>query len=147
MFNLRILIATIAILVPIQLTAGSPVPKIPKISTTELACLTENIYHEARGEPLAGQIMVGRVTINRKHSGKFPNTICGVVYQPKQFSWTLKKKQRKINKTEWDTAKYAAYSALVDNKRITVMYYHNLTVAPAWGRPYIMKIGNHKFYA
>lgn len=32
---------------------------------------------------------VAIVTINRVKNSKFPGTICDVVYQPKQFSWTL----------------------------------------------------------
>lgn len=129
------------------LSAVPAVPTLPNISSKELTCLTENIYHEARGEPLAGQVMVGKVTLNRKKSGKFPTTICGVVYQPYQFSWTIKKKRKKIHENEWQDAKFAALSALADKRQIPAMYYHNLTVAPAWGRPYLMKIGNHKFYA
>ena len=129
------------------LSAVPAVPTLPNITKAELTCLTENIHYEASGEPLAGQVLVGKVTLNRKHSGKFANTICGVVYQPKQFSWTIKRRKKPINKIEWDTAHYAAISALVDKRNIPVLYYHNLTVAPAWGRPYLMTVGNHKFYA
>ena len=144
---MRIFVAILALIIPLHIAAVPNVPHIPKISNSEFQCLTENIYMESRGEPLQGQIMVGKVTINRKVSGKFPSTICGVVYQPKQFSWTIKKKHKKINQEEWNTARYAAYSALMDKRHIPALYYHNLTVAPAWGRPYLLKINNHKFYA
>jgi hypothetical protein len=59
------------------------------ISGTELACLEKNIYNEARGEIDEGQLAVAFVTLARAQSKGFPSTICGVVYQNKQFSWTF----------------------------------------------------------
>ena len=44
-------------------------------------CLTEVIYFEARGEVVRGQMAVAQVVLNRAFSGKYPNTVCGVVYQ------------------------------------------------------------------
>jgi len=46
-------------------------------------CLTEAIYFEARGEAVRGQIAVAQVVLNRAFSGKYPDTVCGVVYQNK----------------------------------------------------------------
>jgi len=46
-----------------------------------LACLARNVYFEARGEPVAGQYAVAEVTMNRRASGRYSNTVCGVVYQ------------------------------------------------------------------
>ena len=62
------------------------------IAGAELACLEKNIYNEARGEIDEGQLAVAFVTIARAMSKKFPNSICGVVYQNKQFSWTFDRK-------------------------------------------------------
>lgn len=54
----------------------------------ELICLAENIYHEARGQSLEGQVAVAMVTLNRVKSSAFPNTICEVVKQgPLIESW------------------------------------------------------------
>lgn len=55
---------------------------------TEMTCLALNIYHEARGEAPTGQIAVGMVTMNRVANPSYPKSVCAVVYQPKQFSWT-----------------------------------------------------------
>ena len=46
-------------------------------------CLAEAIYFEARGEAVRGQIAVAQVVLNRAFSGKYPDTVCGVVYQNK----------------------------------------------------------------
>lgn len=62
------------------------------ISGAELACLEKNIYNEARGEIDEGQLAVAFVTIARAMSRQYPNSICGVVYQSKQFSWTFDRK-------------------------------------------------------
>ena len=61
----------------------------------QLNCLTQNIYWEAASEPFEGKVAVAQVTLNRVESGKFANTVCGVVYQKNvfyervvcQFSW------------------------------------------------------------
>jgi hypothetical protein len=46
-------------------------------------CLAEAVYFEARGEAVRGQIAVAQVVLNRAFSGKYPDTVCGVVYQNK----------------------------------------------------------------
>ena len=58
------------------------------IQASEIECLAKNIYFESRGEPEAGQFMVGFVTLNRMRDERWPNTICKVVYQRNQFEWT-----------------------------------------------------------
>ena len=54
----------------------------------KIDCMTANIYHEARGESIKGQYAVAHVTMNRVHHEQFPDTVCEVVFQPKQFSWS-----------------------------------------------------------
>ena len=44
----------------------------------QVECLTQNIYHEARGESIEGQYAVGLVTLNRVYSDKFPRRVNGV---------------------------------------------------------------------
>lgn len=60
----------------------------------EFLCLALTIYHEARGVHRKGKVAVAHVVLNRTTSGKFPTTICGVVWQQNkgrpQFSWTTK---------------------------------------------------------
>ncbi len=48
--------------------------------------LANIIYCEAGGEPYEGKLAVGAVVINRVLSGKFPDTVKGVIYQKSQFS-------------------------------------------------------------
>ena len=64
-----------------------PKPLSVVSKATEIDCLARNIYHEARGESLQGQIAVAAVTVNRVLTKGYPSSICQVVYQPYQFSW------------------------------------------------------------
>ena len=61
----------------------------PQVDKEQHKCLAMNIYHEARSESMQGQIAVAQVTLNRVEHDKWPSTICEVVYEPKQFSWTF----------------------------------------------------------
>ena len=54
-------------------------------STEELECLALNIYFEAGVESTAGKLAVANVTINRKNSSDYPDTICGVVKEGKHY--------------------------------------------------------------
>jgi hypothetical protein len=38
-----------------------------------------------QAEPFEGKVAVAQVTLNRVESGKFANTVCGVVYQKNVF--------------------------------------------------------------
>lgn len=51
--------------------------------------MTEALYFEARDQPIEGQIAVAETILNRVESKQFPNSICKVVNQYKQFSYTL----------------------------------------------------------
>ena len=59
------------------------------IDYDELECMALNIYHEARGERIEGQVAVSQVVLNRKKSNFFPNTVCGVIKQAKISRWYL----------------------------------------------------------
>ena len=54
-------------------------------SNVELECLALNIYFEAGVESTAGKLAVANVTINRKNSSDYPNTICSVVKEGKHY--------------------------------------------------------------
>ncbi len=57
----------------------------------ELYCLAQNVYFEAKSEPLAGQYAVADVVLNRVNDTRYPNTICEVVREgPIKESWKTK---------------------------------------------------------
>ena len=127
--------------------------------TSELHCLAQNIYFEARSEPPAGQLAVAAVTLNRVAHPRFPNTICEVVRQGGykrlnrcQFSWWCDGKKDEVrNDTAWETARIVAWiSLLKDNNDPTggALYYHADYVKPKWipEMKRIVKIGRHIYY-
>lgn len=55
---------------------------------SQLSCLADNIYFEARGQGKVGWLAVAFVTVNRMNDSRYPNTICKVVHQaPTRESW------------------------------------------------------------
>ena len=62
----------------------NPIPRRAK-SVAEKRCLAEAIYFEARSEPIRGQLAVAQVVVNRLKNPAYPGTICGVVYQNRQY--------------------------------------------------------------
>lgn len=116
-------------------------------ASSDTKCLAEAIYHEARGESHLGKLAVAQVVINRMRSPKFPKTVCGVVYQPGQFSWTRDK--RLVRRLDVNTVYVAdlALSGEHDLKHFPATYFHNHSVKPRWNNLIKVKvIGHHTFY-
>jgi spore germination cell wall hydrolase CwlJ-like protein len=119
------------------------------VYTNETVCLAKNIYHEARGESILGKLAVAKVTLNRVASGKFKHTICGVVYQRRQFSWTESKYKPILDKSAWLDSLHIAKLLMLNPElsKTQAMYYHNTKVKPNWYQlERVDKIGNHVFY-
>ena len=124
----------------------------PTVDPKQHECLALNIYHEARGERVEGQIAVAQVTINRVKHDEWGSTICEVVYEPKQFSWThLVKDQKPTEGKSWEIAKVIARDVMIGNVEDPTMgavYYHANYVNPSWAEYMDLSkvIGNHLFY-
>lgn len=126
---------------------------------SELHCLAEAIYFEARSEPAAGQAAVAQVVLNRVGSGLYPSTVCGVVFQNRnrrnacQFSFACSGHALKISEPEaWARAVDIAKN-VSDGKTYVAdigdaTHYHANYVRPRWAR-YLKRmdrIGHHIFY-
>jgi len=133
-------------------TAATPEPVQVKIPQRDLKCLAENIYHEARGEGINGMLAVANVTLNRVATTGFPSTVCGVVYQPYQFSWTLIRDQIGIyEKAAYEQSLAIAKYALTTAEDITggALFFHSITIKrPKWTKGYeeALVLNNHIFY-
>lgn len=117
---------------------------------TPLFCLATAIYFEARGEPDLGQKAVAQVVVNRMVDDRYPNTICGVVWEPKAFSFTHDGKSDKMRDPESRSkALQIAKSTLTGGGLgITSTHYHAVYVRPYWRKHYALdgRVGNHIFY-
>jgi len=117
---------------------------------TPLICLATAIYFEARGEPDIGQMAVAQVVVNRMVDDRYPDTICGVVWEPKAFSFTHDGKHDRMTHPESRSkALQIAKSTLRgDGLGITSTHYHTTSVDPFWNEHYSLDglVGNHLFY-
>lgn len=125
-----------------------PVPS--NAQATEFKCMLKNIYHEARGEGVEGMQAVALVTLNRaKQQDK---TVCEVVYQRKQFSWTNTTKGRnKPIAGDINTVHAVASQAIagvLDDITSGATHYHTTKVKPVWRKALdeVVVINNHIFY-
>lgn len=118
--------------------------------STQINCLAKNAYMEARGQGEEGMLAVIFTTLNRVKSGKFPDSICGVVYQSRQFSWTSNRppiKEPEVYAKAKELAQEAVRGKHKDNT-FGATYFHSTGIKPYWTKDMkcTTKIGGHKFY-
>ena len=124
--------------------------------STALMCLALNVYKEARGEPFVGKTAVAHVTLNRtKERNK---TVCQVVLEPKQFSWTINQVKRgklvkgaepDLKSKEWKESLQAAQVTLRTRDHTKgATFYHEYRINPSWAKSFkfVARWGNHIFY-
>lgn len=141
--------------VQLPILTNPEIEKVEYIKTgKEINCLAENIYFEARGESQLGQMAVAWVTLNRVKNPSFPDTICEVVWQQGQFSWTNDgKTDHPENGADWADAQelawqvYHAYGEQFDPTDGAIMF-HATHVKPQWQDSFqkTSRIDGHIFY-
>lgn len=128
----------------------------------DIQCLALNIYHEARGEPMAGKIAVAKVTLNRVASPIYPNSICAVVFSN---AWSAKYKRRvaafswtndNVTNIPSETVAWresiaiarSVYNGTVTSEVGNALFYHAADIKPYWAqtRTRVAHIGRHIFY-
>jgi spore germination cell wall hydrolase CwlJ-like protein len=119
-------------------------------------CLTQAVYFEARGESLDGQIAVAEVILNRRDSGLYPHSTCGVVKQRGgggcQFSYVCDGSTHRMHeKAAADLAGRIARAMLDGAPRVLTegaTHFHVAGLHPDWSRRFAKtaKIGAHVFY-
>ena len=144
-------LAVLAVLWP------GPVPRIDL--SQSLDCLALNIYHEARGESLDGQVAVAQVVMNRVGDDEFPGQVCEVVRQGGeqqlrrcQFSWWCDGRSDKPRDARsWRKVQAVAhqvYWGFSPDPTAGALWYHADSVSPSWGHVFNRgpQIGQHVFY-
>jgi spore germination cell wall hydrolase CwlJ-like protein len=122
-------------------------------------CLAEAVYFESRGEAVRGQMAVAQVVMNRVFSGKYPDTVCGAVYQNKhrhlacQFTFACDNNADVIREPEmWERAKKISKAMLDGQIWLPEVgkstHYHAYWVRPSWVAEMkkLYKTGVHTFY-
>jgi N-acetylmuramoyl-L-alanine amidase len=122
----------------------------------EQTALALNMFYEAGGEKNATIAMqlVGEVTLNRVENDRYPDSICDVIYQNRQFSWTSTNKRRRIpsDSENWNAARQLA-SQLIDGDFVersdgATHFINPKRASPDWTRRMkkVKTYGNHTFY-
>jgi spore germination cell wall hydrolase CwlJ-like protein len=119
--------------------------------TQNMRCLAAAIYFESKGEPLEGQLAVGRVVVDRSKSGRFPSTYCGVVHQPSQFSFVRGGQIPAIRTASaaWRTAQAIAkiaHDGSWQSPAKGALFFHARYVSPGWRLQRVAQVNNHIFY-
>jgi spore germination cell wall hydrolase CwlJ-like protein len=114
-------------------------------------CLAGAVYFESKGESLAGQLAVARVVMARAKSGRFPGSLCGVVYQKSQFSFVRGASMPNIDKgsQNWRNAVAVTKIALDNAWKSPVegaLFFHARRVSPGWRLTRLGTVDNHIFY-
>jgi spore germination cell wall hydrolase CwlJ-like protein len=130
-----------------------------------------NIYHESRSENLAGKFAVADVVMNRVYDRRYPESICGVIYQAEmkpswkdplnmipvrnrcQFSWFCDGKSDEPNEEDaWNESLLVAHQSINEGRMAGITegatHYHTTWVEPYWASSLnqIGTIGSHIFY-
>lgn len=119
--------------------------------SAEQRCLAGAVYFESKGESLTGQLAVARVVMARAKSGRFPTTLCGVVFQKSQFSFVRGGDMPPIaiGSAHWRNAVAISKIALNGHWESPVegaLYFHARHVSPGWRLTRLGSIDNHIFY-
>ena len=135
-------------------------------------CLALNMYHEARGQGIAGELAVTAVVLNRVNDKRYPDTVCEVVEEgptraswkdPKvrypiknrcQFSWFCDGKSDMPRNKKIYNRMYGLADAILTNDLPFIditggaTHYHADYVSPAWAKTKTktVKIQDHIFY-
>jgi len=145
-----------------------------ELGEKDVECMTKNIYFESGTEAWTGKLAVGRVVLNRVSDSRFPNTVCGVIYEGPtrpswkdetvevpirnrcQFSWYCDGKSDKISERtrgskNWQDSERAAILILFGEHEGIVegaTHYHANYVSPSWRHDltFITRIDTHIFY-
>lgn len=142
---------------PTTLSIPSDLPEAK--GSEEVQCLTEALYYEARNVDQKELEAIMSVIYNRKHSMSYPRTYCGVVYQYKQFSYTLtdfqspqkhaRSPEDKLALARVSTLAYkAVYGDFKPSLKPSVMWYARHYVDNTWVKTFnrVKKFKWHGFY-
>ena len=161
MIDIRWFLAAMVVFMLIQNKAeASPCSTQDQITTLAMA-----LYHEGRGEGTVGMLAIGEVIIQRVNSHRWPDDICGVVYQPSnnpenhvkcQFSYTCDDslKLAALDKAKYKEAERLAfdlYWGIIDlsvTNRSDHYLRCDVVVDNSWTEAleFTLRINNHCFY-
>ena len=129
----------------------APSPGLDAYSQEDLLWLSRIISAESQGEPLAGQIAVGNVVLNRVAHSDFPSTVKDVIFDTKHGVQFTPVANGAIYWEPTAQSVKAAQMALEGSNTVgKSLYFFNPSLSQGtWivqNRTYHSTIGNHRFY-
>ncbi|MBP7000141.1 cell wall hydrolase [Amaricoccus sp.] len=128
----------------------------PAAGGADFQCLAEAVYFESRGEPLAGQIAVAEVVLNRVDSPLYPQSVCGVTRQGAgggcQFSYACDGRSDAMTSALARSRAEKIARMMLDGRPRDITdgatNFHATYVSPGWSRSFTRTaaIGAHVFY-
>ena len=116
------------------------------LDVAAVMCMSLTMYHEARGEPIPGQVAVGYVLYRRADFNQ--KKICSETFKTDQFEWTQKTKYIPPYKTlkPFIELSQKIIKQEVKDSSNGAMYFHNVSLHNQWGMKPRTVINNHVFY-
>lgn len=140
---------------PVEVPAAKPAAAA--VSDEDRRCFAANLFYEAGGEGERGLIAVGHVVLNRLAERPAGTTICAVIYERMQFSWTRTLRRHDIvlgSGPRWDQAIALTDQILAGRTKDPTggaTHFYSLISykkhRPAWARSRVetVRIVNHAF--
>ena len=131
---------------------------MPPSNESQVQCLAEAIYHEARGEDIYGQFAVAEVILNRVDLPNYPDSVCGVVHQNAQhhnacqFSYACNGRSRAMVEPAAARLANAVAQTMLSGapRELTdgATHFHTTGVRPRWATSFhrTAQFGSHLFY-
>ena len=119
------------------------------LTQSDIYLMSQVVYAESKGEPYEGKVAVASVILNRALNKGFPDTIQGVIFQPKAFSCIV---NGNIDVNPTQECFDAVYDALSGNDPTgdAVFFYNpNIATCPWMNgveKHNIVTIGHHLFF-
>ena len=116
-------------------------------TTDERECLVRAMYFESQRSSHEGLMAVGTVVMNRVESQRFPNTICGVVGQHRQFAPGVLTSRVDPRQSRW--ALHAADKVLRGERYAPVgkaLHFHAASYKNPYPARYVTVAGGNAFY-
>lgn len=119
------------------------------ITKCDIDLMAKLVYAESRGEPFNGKVAVASVVLNRVQSSDFPNSINGVIFEPRAFSCV---KNNSINANPDQNCYDAVYEAIKGKDPTNeALFFYNPKISTCSWMKAIQKIdslaiGQHVFF-
>ncbi len=131
-----------------SVTTSSLQAKPLAYSMKDKECLTRAMFFESHRSSREGMVAVGTVVMNRLDSGKYADTVCGVVGQKNQFAPGVL--SRKMNSKALPDVQAAAEAVLKGERHPAVkkaQFFHQAGLKfPYKNMHYVLEAGGNAFY-